>query len=43
MKKSHNPYLASLLSVPIPGMGQIYAGKLSVVQPSLSSQSLLAI
>jgi TM2 domain-containing membrane protein YozV len=27
MKKSRNPYLASLLSIPVPGLGQIYAGK----------------
>jgi TM2 domain-containing membrane protein YozV len=27
MKKTRNPYLASLLSIPIPGLGQIYAGK----------------
>ncbi len=27
MTKSRNPYLASLLSVPVPGLGQIYAGK----------------
>jgi TM2 domain-containing membrane protein YozV len=27
MKGRRNPYLASLLSVPIPGLGQMYAGK----------------
>lgn len=27
MKKNRNPYLASLLSIPVPGLGQIYAGK----------------
>ena len=27
MNKHRNPYLASLLSVPVPGLGQIYAGK----------------
>lgn len=27
MKKKRNPYLASLLSIPVPGLGQIYAGK----------------
>lgn len=27
MTKSRNPYLASLLSIPVPGMGQIYAGE----------------
>jgi TM2 domain-containing membrane protein YozV len=27
MKKMRNPYLASLLSIPVPGLGQIYAGK----------------
>jgi TM2 domain-containing membrane protein YozV len=27
MKKNRNPYLASFLSIPIPGLGQIYAGK----------------
>jgi TM2 domain-containing membrane protein YozV len=27
LKKKHNPYLASLLSIPVPGLGQIYAGK----------------
>ena len=25
--KKRNPYLASLLSIPVPGLGQIYAGK----------------
>lgn len=27
MKNNRNPYLACLLSIPIPGLGQIYAGK----------------
>lgn len=27
MKSKRNSYLASLLSIPIPGLGQIYAGK----------------
>ena len=27
MKKTRNPFLASLLSIPVPGLGQIYAGK----------------
>jgi hypothetical protein len=27
MKGKHNPYLASLLSIPVPGLGQIHAGK----------------
>ena len=27
MKNSRSPYLASLLSIPVPGLGQIYAGK----------------
>ncbi len=27
MKNNRNPYLACLLSLPIPGLGQIYAGK----------------
>jgi TM2 domain-containing membrane protein YozV len=27
MKKKRNPYLASLLSIPVPGLGQVYAGK----------------
>lgn len=27
MKKRRNPYLAGLLSIPVPGLGQIYAGK----------------
>lgn len=25
--KIRNPYLASLLSIPVPGLGQIYAGE----------------
>ena len=25
--KNRNPYLASLLSIPVPGLGQIYAGE----------------
>jgi TM2 domain-containing membrane protein YozV len=27
MKIKRNPYLAALLSIPVPGLGQIYAGK----------------
>ena len=27
MKNSRSPYLASLLSIPVPGLGQIYTGK----------------
>jgi TM2 domain-containing membrane protein YozV len=27
MQKKRNPYLASILSIPVPGLGQIYAGK----------------
>ena len=27
MSKTRNPYLAGLLSIPVPGLGQIYAGK----------------
>lgn len=27
MGKKRNPYLAGLLSIPVPGLGQIYAGK----------------
>jgi TM2 domain-containing membrane protein YozV len=27
LKKKCNPYLASLLSIPVPGLGQLYAGK----------------
>lgn len=27
MDKRRNPYLASLLSIPVPGLGQFYAGK----------------
>lgn len=27
MNKHRNPYLASLLSIPVPGLGQIFAGK----------------
>lgn len=27
MKNKRNPFLAALLSIPVPGLGQIYAGK----------------
>lgn len=27
MNEERNPYLACLLSIPVPGLGQIYAGK----------------
>ena len=27
MHKNRHPYLAALLSIPVPGLGQIYAGK----------------
>ena len=27
MKRKRNPYLASLFSIPVPGLGQIYAGE----------------
>jgi TM2 domain-containing membrane protein YozV len=27
VKKSRNPYLVGLLSIPVPGLGQIYAGR----------------
>lgn len=27
MRKKRNPYIASILSIPVPGLGQMYAGK----------------